>query len=192
MADGRIARPRPDDLDPRQRALYEEITGGARAGRPGASSLVDAEGRLEGPFNAFLLQPELGHVLQAVGGALRYGTSLDARLREVAILVVAAVRDAPFEQHVHEPIARELGLTDAQVAGLRRGEFGLLDPDATQVARAVAQMIREGDLDDAAYAALVELLGEAQVLELTAVVGYYAMLALQLKVFRVAVPDQGH
>ena len=51
---------------------------------PRAVDLVDEDGRLEGPFNAFLLQPRLGGPLQALGAAVRYGTSLSDRAREIA------------------------------------------------------------------------------------------------------------
>jgi 4-carboxymuconolactone decarboxylase len=55
-----LHRPTPDELDPAQRELYETITGGPRAAGPSPFALVDAAGRLNGPFNAMLLAPELG------------------------------------------------------------------------------------------------------------------------------------
>jgi 4-carboxymuconolactone decarboxylase len=51
-------------------------------------------------------------------------------------------------------------------------------------------LVRAGDLDDAQYAGAVAQLGEAGVFELTTLVGYYATLALQLRVFRVGLPPQ--
>ena len=46
----------------------------------------------------------------------------------------------------------------------------------------------DGDLDDGAYAEAVEQLGAAGLFELLTLVGYYATLALQLRVFRVVRP----
>ena len=46
-----------------------------------------------------------------------------------------------------------------------------------------------GDLDDEEYAGAVAALGLPMVFELLTLVGYYATLALQLRVFRVAAPD---
>lgn len=179
----------PSELDDRQRALYDAILSGPRSSRPGASSLVDDQGCLEGPFNAFLLQPALGHALQSVGATLRYATDLDDRLREIVILVVAAHRASEFEQHVHEPIARGLGVGDEQLAAIRAGEQALLTGDEALVATATREMLDGGDVRDETFEALRARFGDAAIFELTAVVGYYATLALQLRVFRVTTPD---
>ena len=49
-------------------------------------------------------------------------------------------------------------------------------------------LVREGDLDDQHYEYAVTVLGEAGLFELTTIVGYYATLALQLRVYRVEPP----
>ena len=91
MSAARIPKRAPGSLDDEQRAVYDTIAGGRRAQGPQLFQLVDDDGALEGPFNAFLLQPRLGAALQAVGSAVRYETSLTDRAREIAILVVAGV-----------------------------------------------------------------------------------------------------
>jgi 4-carboxymuconolactone decarboxylase len=55
----------------------------------------------------------------------------------------------------------------------------------------VRALVQDGDLDDGQYAEAVAALGEAGVFELTTLVGYYATLALQLRVFRVGGPEAG-
>jgi 4-carboxymuconolactone decarboxylase len=62
----RIGKLEPSALDAEQRSPYDAIAGGRRAQGPQLFRLADAEGRLEGPFNAFLLQPRLGSALQAL------------------------------------------------------------------------------------------------------------------------------
>jgi 4-carboxymuconolactone decarboxylase len=56
----RIPKLGPSSLDNEQRSLYDAIVGGRRARGPQLFRLADEEGRPEGPFNAFLLQPRLG------------------------------------------------------------------------------------------------------------------------------------
>jgi 4-carboxymuconolactone decarboxylase len=173
----------PADLDADQRALYDAITGGPRAGGPFA--LTDDAGHLNGPFNAMLVAPELGEALQRLGAAVRYRTSLPDRLREMAILAVAAHWDSAFERYAHEPAALAAGVTPEEVAALRDG--GL--PDGADAAlRFVVALLRDGDADDVTYAAAVSTIGNRMVVELTTLVGYYATLALQLRVFRVGSP----
>jgi 4-carboxymuconolactone decarboxylase len=185
----RIPKLDPASLDDEQRALYEAIAGGRRAQGPQLFRLTDADGRLEGPFNAFLLQPRLGSALQAVGSAVRYETGLDDRCREIAILVVAVHWQSAFEWYAHEAVARSAGLGNAELAALRDGRHDELAGREATVARTAAALVARGDLDDAEYRSAVGEVGTAGLFELLTLVGYYATLALQLRVFRVSAPD---
>ena len=185
----RIGKFEPSSLDAEQRSLYDAIAGGRRAQGPQLFRLVDGDGRLEGPFNAFLLQPRLGSALQALGSSVRYDTGLDDRCREIAILAVAAHWRSDFEWYAHEAVARSAGLDDAELAAVRDGHYDGLTGREAVVARTVAALTVRGDLDDAEYLAAVEAVGAAGLFELLTVVGYYATLALQLRVFRVPAPD---
>ena len=190
----RLAKLSPDVLDEDQRRLYEAITAGPRARGRQAFELVDEAGALEGPFNAMLLQPALGSALQGLGAAIRYQGSLPGRARELAILVVAAAWESEFEQHAHEAAGRLLGLREEDLAAIRAGQPpDLADPAERAAVRAAWALVRSGDLDDGQYAEAVAGLGEAglgeaALFELTTLVGYYATLALQLRVFRVSAP----
>jgi 4-carboxymuconolactone decarboxylase len=211
----RIPKLDPSALDDDQRSLYDAIAGGRRAQGPQLFRLADAEGRLEGPFNAFLLQPRLGSALQALGSAVRYDTGLDDRCREIAILVVAAHWQSDFEWYAHEAVGRSAGLGDAELAAVRNLSLGDAELAVVQdlglgaaeltavrdgrpaalagrqavVARTAAALVARGDLDDAEYREAVESLGAPGLFELLTLVGYYATLALQLRVFRVPSPD---
>jgi 4-carboxymuconolactone decarboxylase len=198
----RIPKLEPSALDDDQRSLYDAIAGGRRAQGPQLFRLADAQGRLEGPFNAFLLQPRLGSALQALGSSVRYDTGLDDRCREIAILVVAAHWRSDFEWYAHEAVGRSVGLGDAELAAVRDVGLGDAELAAVQdlghaaltgreavVARTVAALVARGDLDDAEYREAVSQVGAAGVFELLTLVGYYATLALQLRVFRVPAPD---
>ena len=185
----RLPNPAPGELDPDQRALYDEITGGPRASGPQLFELVDRTGRLNGPFGIMLHSPAVGGALQSVGAAVRYRSVLSDRVREIAILAVAAHWDSEFERYSHVPLARHAGLTEAEVAGVLAGEdVPLEEPAERAVLRVVQALLRTSDLTDEEYAAGRDAIGEQGLVELTTLVGYYATLALQLRVFRVAAP----
>ena len=114
----------PFDNEDRQR-LYATITSGPRGGSQQPFALVDDVGALTGPFNAMLLRPGLGAALQALGAAIRYRGTLPARIRELAIMVVAGHWSSAFEQHAHEAAGRRAGLGEAELAAVRAGEAGL-------------------------------------------------------------------
>ncbi|MEV8274175.1 carboxymuconolactone decarboxylase family protein [Microbacterium sp. NPDC077184] len=175
----------PAELDGPQRALYDAIAGGARATGPQHFALTRDDGSLRGPFNALLLSPGLGEAVQQVGAAIRYSGSLDARSREMAILLVAARWDSAFEREAHEAVGRAAGLSDDEIAALRREDTRAFD-GAERVVAETARELAHGDLSDDTWTRAVTMLGREQVFELTVLVGYYAMLALQLRAFRVA------
>ena len=181
----RLPKIPPDALNPSQKALYEAITGGPRADGPRLFALTDEAGALEGPFNAMLLSPALGEPVQALGAAIRYRSALSVEAREVAILVVAQVWDSGFERYAHEAVARSAGLDEATVTAIREGAV----PRAHQLVATTAKALAgSGDLDDEQYQAARDGLGERGLFELMTLVGYYATLALQLRVFRIDPP----
>jgi 4-carboxymuconolactone decarboxylase len=180
----------PSKLSPGQRALYDEIAGGPRAAGPQLFALTDGAGGLTGPFNAMLYAPGVGHALQALGAAVRYRSELSDRVREIAILAVAVAWECDFEIYAHEAIARAAGVTEAEVKSLRMGGELLLTDDLERASLAVVRaLLLRADLDDAEYRAARDRLGESGLVELSTLVGYYTMLALQLRVFRVAAPE---
>ena len=181
---GRVHPFTPDALTAPQLDLYEAIAGGPRAEGPQHFALTRGDGSLRGPFNAFLLAPGMGGALQDVGAAIRYRGALTARAREIAILLVAAHWDSAFEREAHEAVGAAAGLTDAELAALRDGDVGVFGGDEGLVARVTAQLL-DGDLDDELWGEASVALGAEVVFELTVLVGYYATLALQLRVFRV-------
>jgi Uncharacterized conserved protein len=187
----------PDELDEEQAKVYRAITGGPRAAGPQAFPLTDERGRLRGPFNAMLLSPPVGGALQELGAAVRYGSVLSDRVREMAILVVAVHWGSRFEREAHEAVGRTRGVTEEEIAVLREG--GLpepSDPAERAALRATAAMVRTGTLTDEQYGEAVAALGERGLFELSTLVGYYATLALQLRIFAGEhadhAPDSGH
>ncbi|MEV5957499.1 carboxymuconolactone decarboxylase family protein [Streptomyces sp. NPDC051987] len=180
----RLAGLLPGELDEQQSEVYRAITAGPRAAGPQAFALVDEKGRLRGPFNALLLSPPVGLAVQAVGAAVRYESVLTDRVRELAVLVVAAHWGSAFEWAAHEAVGRTHGLTEPELDALRAGALPDL-PDAAERAAllATAALTRTGALSDGEYAETVAAWGERGLFELTALVGYYALLALQLRVF---------
>ncbi|MFI0539612.1 carboxymuconolactone decarboxylase family protein [Streptomyces sp. WSLK1-3] len=186
----RIAGRLPGELDEQQAEVYRAITGGARATGRQVFPLTDQEGRLRGPFNAMLLSPPVGMAVQEVGAAVRYASVLTDRVREMAILVVAAHWNSTFEWEAHEAVGRTCGLTDSELNALRAGALpALSDPAERAALRAALALARAGVLNDRQYHHAVAEWGERGLFELTSLVGYYALLALQLRVFAGEEPD---
>lgn len=182
-----------DEMTSEQVVLYREILGGPRGQGPRAVLLASGAGGLAGPFNAMLYAPPVGHALQELGTAIRFRTELAPRIREMAILVVAQAWDSAYVRESHELLGRDAGLTDAEIEALLAGADPGFADKQEQVAYSVVRALtgpgpKRPDLDDQEYDTAVAVLGERALVEMSALVGYYATLALQLRIFRVAGP----
>jgi 4-carboxymuconolactone decarboxylase len=173
----------PADLTAEQSALYAVITGGPRARGPQHFELTADDGSLRGPFDLMLRSPAVGTAQQEVGAAIRYRTKFSDRARELAILLVAAHWDSAFERESHEAIGRALGFGHDELAAIRALDVSGFHDEEHLVGRAVVALL-DGDLSDEMWDAASAALGVDGVFELTALVGYYSTLALQLRVFR--------
>src|SRR6266545_3351130 len=86
------------------------------------------------PLNLFRMLAHSPPVLSGfvrLGGALLQDSSLEPRLREIAIVRVGLLAGASYEVEKHTAIARAVGITDAELEALRPGaDSGALDDAA--------------------------------------------------------------
>ena len=175
---------RRDQLDESQAALFDALTRGPRGNR-----IVDAEGSLTGPYNAWLYSPGIGDAVQQLGAALRFRSSLPAPLRELAILITAREWTAQFEWWAHAQLAAQAGLDPAIVEAIkerRRPVFRA--PVQETVYEFCHELLATRRVSEAIYARVVALLGASGVLELVTLLGYYALISMTLNVFEVPLP----
>lgn len=179
----------PGDLDDAQRALYDAIVGGARGSGPRAFPLVDELGRLYGPFNAMLYEPQAGEVMQRFGEVIRFEIGIGARLREIAILEVARIVKSEFEWFAHAAVGRVAGLEEAELDAIRSGGDALSFSAEERLTRElVASLVIDRDVPDALFERANVELGRARVLDLVALAGFYGMIASVLAAYRVGLP----
>lgn len=183
----RFRSPLPAELEPSAAALYAAIRGGPRRAQAGLTPVADDDGRLLGPFGPMLLSPAVGDAVQRLGAAIRFSGTLADDAREVAILTVAMAQRSGFEWFAHEPAARAAGVSDADIAAVRRGEAPA-SASAASVWSVAHALATTGTLDDDAYAVAEREIGQAAIAELVWLTGYYGMLATSLRVFDPPVP----
>jgi 4-carboxymuconolactone decarboxylase len=159
-----------------QRTVAEAIMSGPRQ-------------RMSGPFNAWLRSPELADRLQKVGEYVRFNSSLDKRLNEMAIIMTAQFWGAQYEWYAHAPLAIKAGLDPDIVTAIGAGRKpDRMKDDEAVVWEFVTQLRRDHSVDDAIYARAVEKFGENGVVDLIAVNGYYDVVSMTLNVAHVAPP----
>jgi 4-carboxymuconolactone decarboxylase len=174
---------RRDDLDPDGQQVWDSVVGSR------GDMLVNEQGGLAGPFNAFVHAPDVGRGLASLGRVLRFGTSIERRLTEVAIITVGARWKAEFEWWAHARMARRHGVADAVVDAIGRGEDPPFEADDERVVYAVARELSvTGRVGRDAYAAAQRLLGDAGLVELVSLCGYYTLVSFLLNAFAVPLP----
>ncbi len=173
----RIPLVEPDTLTPEQRQVFDRIVAGPRR-------------RVIGPLRAVLHNPELAERWQQLGALVRYGTSLEARFKEIAILATARRWNADLEWQVHEAEARAAGVPEAVVAAIGKGvPPPFADPAEREVYEFVRELQETGRVPEARYRDAHARLGDVGVVELAALVGYYTMVAMTLNAHEIALPE---
>lgn len=140
--------------------------------------------------------PALGRAFFAAPAALQSlaASSLSAltpRAREVAILVTGTRFEAAYENYAHELIARDAGLSEAQVRAIRAGETPVGLGRAEEVAwRIAGKLVHEkGELGREAWEEGREVLGEEGMVALVGYVGMYCWVSVVLNGFGARVPE---
>lgn len=160
-------------MDDAQRAVLKDILAGPR-------------GNLDGPFLAWIQSPELANHAQRLGAFCRYGTRLELRLTELAILFTAAWWQSQAEWQIHEPIARAAGVTGSVIEALRQQAVPLFVREDEHLVYSLGKSLYETRrIDEILYASAVKAFGEPGVVELVGVFGYYSLVAMTLNVFAV-------
>ncbi len=159
-----------EQMDEAQRAAADELIAGPRKA-------------VKGPFIPLLRSPLLMQRLQKVGEYLRFDSALPARLNEFATLIVARAWSQQFEWIVHAQAAAQAGTRAAAIAAIREGRRPTdMDDDEALVHDLVTELLAQRGWADASYARALARFGERGVVDLVALVGYFATVCGVLNV----------
>lgn len=178
-------------LDPAGQDLYDWAMAAAVPWAEGAGFQARTEAdELIGPFNPLLLTPALSSAFFEFQLAEQKHTSLSERCREVVILTVGAVWQAPYELYAHRAVARHVGLSDAAVRILADGGLPEDLSEAETLAHRVARALSvEHRLDEALYRDAVELFGRDGLMDIVVLVGIYHTVCAILQGFAIPAPS---
>lgn len=160
----------------------------ATQARRGGTQLIG--GRIAGPLRVWLHAPVVGEAQQALGAVLRFELTLPPRVCELVILSTAHDVGSEFQILAHERMAYDAGITLEQLEALReRRAPTLTDPVERTAWQTTNRILTDGDLTDDQFAEAAEALGQQGLVELVTLIGYYRLLALQMRVCGVPATD---
>ena len=155
-----------NNLTPDARAFLDALNSGPRGKDP---SMI-------GPFGVWAHAPKIGPLHQAFGGAVRFQTTLPEQIKEIAICTVGAHYKAKFEFAAHGPMAIAAGVQAAAVEAIRLGEDpNFADPADRASHRVARELLLEHRLSDTTFTGAKSRFGEAPLIELVTIIGYYCM-----------------
>ena len=163
---------RREELTPEQQAVFDLIA-------------APRGGVVPAPFHVLLETPNLASLTQALGAFCRYRTGFSPHLSELMVLITAKYWDADYEFVVHVPEARKAGIKESTIAALREGKVPQLDDaDSKLVYEFATAFYSSRDVPDSLFNEAVARFGRPRVVEFAGVLGYYSMLAILMRIFR--------
>jgi AhpD family alkylhydroperoxidase len=167
----KIPLPSDDELEPKHREML--------AGLP--------------PLNVFRMvagAPRAVRPFMALGAAV-LSSALDARRREIAVLRVAQATNARYEWAQHEQLARNSGVTVAEIRAIGTEQpVSSLDDEGNLICRVADEVSRDVRLSDDALEQTIERYGPREATELILLVSYYNMVSRFLESTRVELEDE--
>ena len=165
-----------DQLNDKQKPLGEQIMKVSSVG-------------LGGPYNPMLRSPVFGQKMFDLLYYLRWQTSVPLKLNEFAILIIGRQRRSQVEWFAHAPLAIKAGLSPAIVAELKNNKRpSNMPPEEAVVYDFVNELTTKHEVSDETFTRAKQLLGEQQVVDLTAVAGTYITVAMILAMAEESVP----
>lgn len=189
---GRLPLIDPSTLSGDQKDLYQTMRSTliAWADRNGFRGMTD-DGMLIGPFNPYLYSTGITPGFLAWMQADSQHTTLDKQTHEVVILTVGALWRSPYELYAHSAVARTVGLAEAVIEGLCRGETPAeLTAGQLLAHRFASQLTREYRVDDDLYRKAESHFGAATLVDLVYLVGLYLLTCALLNAFDIPKPEQ--
>ena len=172
----RITPPNPDQYTAEQKVLAERIAA--------------SRGGVRGPYAIWIKNPKLADCVDGLGKYARFDTSLPQRLSELAILVVTRHWTAQYAWQAHEKIARKEGIADSAIDAIRHRRtptFAAKDEQA--VYDFVHDLLERKLVSATTYEAARAALGEAALIELVTIAGYYSLVSMTLNAFEAPIPE---
>jgi len=190
MSANRLDPIRPEALADARRRLYDAVLASPRGQGPARRFIQRDDGTLTGPFDPWLRTPELGIHLERVGMAFRTDTVVPPPAREVTVLVVAKAWSADFEWWVHGLVARREGVPEAVIDAIGHGRRPEFADDACAAAHDVAaELVYRRALSSETFERAKQALGDAGLVEVVTLVGFYQLVSGVLESFQPAGPS---
>ena len=157
-----------------------------------ADKVLEVFGAFRGPHSVLLLSPEADEPILDLGNFFRYKSIVQSPEKELAIITGAREKDCLYVWAAQVAAGRRGGLREEAIEVVRsRSDPSGLEPHEAEIITYVRQLFRQNRVDQPVFDALKERYGVEWLIQMTAVAGYYGMLAGVVNAFEVPAPADG-
>ena len=187
---GRLPLREPSTITGSQREMYDSlIREYAPWSKKAGFKMVTSDGRLIGPFNAFLLNPEITKALLGFDTALKNEVSFSERVREVIILAVGGVWSSKYELYAHSIMGGNAGLPPEAIDSLSSGDLPQdLPAEEMLAARIALDMAKTYRISDSLFAEAEKTFGRKGLYEIATLLGEFSVTCVILNLFDIPAP----
>lgn len=150
------------------------------------SQIIAQRGRISELYQVLLNSPPIAHGWEQMLSAVRNKSSISADVRELCILRVAVLNNAPFEFNAHAPIALREGVPQALIEEVRETEIPINCTPIQKIALQLTDaMTRDIVVPDALFEEVKKLFNPQQQIDLVATIAAYNMVSRFLTAFQI-------
>ena len=152
-------------------------------------TIVGSRGQIQGPFTLLLHSPQIAERTAHLGTYLRFESQIDEKTATVAILAVGRELECEHIWAIHCGHARKFGVAEETIRAIRTREApaGLV-PEEAEIVSYVKELLLSHRVAASTFEALLQRFGVKGLVELTATIGYFSMLACALNAFELEPP----
>ncbi len=174
----RIPPPTRDQIREELREIFDEVSS-----PPGGVGT--------GPLSVLKHSPEMSRRAAPLFSYVRNESTLPARIRELAMIVTARVTNCQYIWNVHAPTGRREGLSDEMVDALKNREpLPPMPADEKAVIDLGTELLQTRRVSQENFQAAWEQFGTQGLVELTTLMGFFAMLAMNANMVELDPPEE--
>lgn len=159
------------------RSIFDEVSSG-----PGGVGT--------GPMSVLKYSPEMARRAIPLFQYVRNESILPQTVRELAMLTTARATDCPYIWNAHAALGRQTGLSDALVDALRdRQPLPPMTEAEAIVIRLGTEFFQTHRISQETFAVALRQFGTQGLVELTTLMGFYAMLAFNANAVDLGLPQ---
>lgn len=165
----------PEEL----RASFDEV-----AGKRG--------GAVSGPYGVLLNSPEVAIRASHLGNYVRFNSLLTTAQREIATMCVGRHMNADVIWASHVRMGLDAGVRQEVIDAIgHRSDLAALTAEERELIQYVRELTETNRVSTATFEALRARYGNAGVVDLAGLVGYYMLVGVALNTFEVEAPADG-